>query len=200
MTPQDGALIELARRFGVATEYDDWVGHRVDVPEHDPDRGARCARRPGRGGRRPRRRARAPRPRALEPGAAAHHRRARRHRNRVLGARHPRRPRRRLWMRLEDGTVRAGIRQLDNYTPPIRSRRPDGRRGHLRAARRPAAGLSPAAPAQRRPREPARRSSSLPPWLGLPAAARRPPGVGPGHPALQRPVRADPGASAISPT
>ena len=34
MTSQDAALVELARRFGVATEYDDWVGQRIDVPEH----------------------------------------------------------------------------------------------------------------------------------------------------------------------
>ncbi len=38
-----------------------------------------------------------------------------------------------------------------------------------------------------------------PAWLGLPRAARRAPRLGAGHPALQRPLRRTPGASAISP-
>ncbi len=117
MTPQDGALIELARRFGVATEYDDWVGHRVDVPEQTliavlgalgvpaaaaDDRAAALARHD-----------REHWSRALPPtivgragietafwvhvthGDAAH-----------------------VWVRLEDGTERSGIRQLDNFTAP----------------------------------------------------------------------------------
>ena len=117
MTPQDGALIELARRFGVATEYDDWVGHRVDVPEQTliavlgalgvpaaaaDDRAVALARHD-----------REHWSRALPPtivgragtetafwvhvthGDAAH-----------------------VWVRLEDGTERSGIRQLDNFTAP----------------------------------------------------------------------------------
>ena len=117
MTPQDGALIELARRFGVATEYDDWVGHRVDVPEQTliavlgalgvpaaaaDDRAVALARHD-----------REHWSRALPPtivgragietafwvhvthGDAAH-----------------------VWVRLDDGTERSGIRQLDNFTAP----------------------------------------------------------------------------------
>ena len=71
---------------------------------------------------------------------------------------------------------------------PIRSRRPAGRRGHLRAARRPAAGLSPAARASRlvRGQHTADRHPGL---AGAAAAARRQADLGPGHPALQRAVR-----------
>ena len=34
MTELDTSLVELARRCGVATEYDDWTGRRVGVSEH----------------------------------------------------------------------------------------------------------------------------------------------------------------------
>ncbi len=117
MTDQDATLIELARRFGVATEYDDWVGQRVNVPERSliavlgalgvpattaEDRAAALISRD-----------RDYWSRALPPtivgragtetafwvhvthGDAAH-----------------------VWVRLEDGAVRSGIRQLDNFTPP----------------------------------------------------------------------------------
>lgn len=33
MTELAPSLVELARRFGVATEYEDWTGRRVLVPE-----------------------------------------------------------------------------------------------------------------------------------------------------------------------
>jgi len=117
MTSQDAALVELARRFGVATEYDDWVGQRMSVPEHtliaalgalgvqtatSDERAAALVSHD-----------REYWSRALPPtivgragteaafwvhvtdGDAAH-----------------------VWVRLEDGTVRSGVRQLDNFTPP----------------------------------------------------------------------------------
>jgi len=110
-------LIELARRLGVATEYHDWVGHLVSVPEHTlvavlgalgvpaataEERIAALVAYD-----------RAYWSRPLPPvivgragtetavwvhvthGDAAH-----------------------VWMRLEDGTVRSGVRQLENFTPP----------------------------------------------------------------------------------
>ena len=33
MTELAPSLVELARRFGIATEYEDWTGRRVLVPE-----------------------------------------------------------------------------------------------------------------------------------------------------------------------
>src|SRR6478752_3990599 len=117
MTSQDAALVELAHRFGVATEYDDWVGQRIDVPEptliavlgalgvpaatsddraaalvsHDRDHWSRAL--PSTIV------ARAGTEAAfwvhVTDGDAAH-----------------------VWVRLEDGTVRSGLRQLDNFTPP----------------------------------------------------------------------------------
>jgi 4-alpha-glucanotransferase len=33
MTELTPTLIELARRFGIATEYEDWAGRRVVIPE-----------------------------------------------------------------------------------------------------------------------------------------------------------------------
>jgi 4-alpha-glucanotransferase len=113
----DAALAELARRFGVAVEYDDWVGHRVEVPEHtlisildalgvaaetaeqrsaalsDHDRFFWSRSLPPtivtRSG------AEATFWVHVTHGEAAH-----------------------VWIRLEDGSVRAGVRQLDNFTPP----------------------------------------------------------------------------------
>jgi len=117
MTEQKADLIELARRFGVATDYTDWTGRWVQVgdatliavldalgvPAHTAeDRAAALTEHD-----------RTYWSRALPPtvvgragtettlwvhvthGAAAH-----------------------VWVRLEDGTVRSGVRQLDNFTPP----------------------------------------------------------------------------------
>ena len=41
MTELAPSLVELARRFGIATEYEDWTGRRVLVPEDDAGGGAR---------------------------------------------------------------------------------------------------------------------------------------------------------------
>jgi len=112
------SLGELARRYGVATEYDDWGGRHVDVPERTlvavlAALGVAAA--------------------TEEERAAAHVALDREHWARCLpptivgragvassfwvhvthgdpvG----------LWIRLEDGSVRAGLPQLENHTPPF---------------------------------------------------------------------------------
>jgi 4-alpha-glucanotransferase len=118
MTEPDQTLIELARRFKVSTEYNDWTGRRIDVPESTlvavlgalgvaavtaQERSAALLAHD-----------RAHWSKSLPPtivgrrgtetafwvhvthGAAAH-----------------------VWVRFEDGTVRSGVRQLDNFTPPF---------------------------------------------------------------------------------
>ncbi|WP_123027233.1 4-alpha-glucanotransferase [Mycolicibacterium stellerae] len=114
-TPQ--SLGELARRYGVATEYEDWTGRHVDVPEttlvsvlaalgvpaatedervaalasHDRDYWSR----------------------ALPPTIVA---RAGSDSSFWVHVTHGDPVG--LWIRLEDGSVRAGMRQLENHTPP----------------------------------------------------------------------------------
>ena len=93
----------------------------------------------------------------------------------------------RLWIRLEDGSVRTGLRQLENNRAPYDL---DGRlvgEATLRTARRPAAGISRAAPSGRlvRHQHPRRR---LPRVAGAARPAGPKPGMGPGHPAVQRPL------------
>ena len=118
MTQQDSALTELARRHGVATEYDDWLGQRVVVAEHTLI-GVLAALGVPAGDAEQRTQSliahdHAHWARALPStivgrvgtettfwvhvthGAAAH-----------------------VWVRLEDGTVRSGLRQLENFTPPF---------------------------------------------------------------------------------
>ena len=111
------SLGELARRYGVATEYEDWTGRHVDVPEttlvavlaalgvpaatedertaalvtHDRDYWSR----------------------ALPPAIVA---RAGSDSSFWVHVTHGDPVG--LWIRLEDGSVRAGMRQLENYTPP----------------------------------------------------------------------------------
>ncbi len=117
MAELSATLVELARRHGVATEYEDWTGRHVDVPETtlvavlaalgvpaatEEDRAAALVAHD-----------RDYWGRALPPTIVG----------RVdtessfwvhvthgdpVG----------LWIRLEDGSVRAGLRQLENYTPP----------------------------------------------------------------------------------
>ena len=117
MTEQQAGLTDLARRFGVATEYTDWTGRWVSVGEDtliavlaalgvpaatEDERAAALTAHD-----------RQYWSRALPPtvvgragvettlwvhvthGSAAH-----------------------VWLRLEDGTVRSGVRQIDNFTPP----------------------------------------------------------------------------------
>ncbi|MDT5007547.1 MAG: 4-alpha-glucanotransferase [Mycobacterium sp.] len=111
------SLGELARRYGVATEYEDWTGRHVDVPEttlvsvlaalgvpaateddraaaldtHDRDYWSR----------------------ALPPTIVA---RADSDSSFWVHVTHGDPVG--LWIRLEDGSVRAGMRQLENHTPP----------------------------------------------------------------------------------
>jgi 4-alpha-glucanotransferase len=111
------SLGELARRYGVATEFQDWTGRHVDVPEatlvavlaalgvraatederaaalaeHDRDHWAR----------------------SLPPTIVA---RADSEASFWVHVTHGEPVG--LWIRLEDGSVRAGLRQLENHTPP----------------------------------------------------------------------------------
>ncbi|BBZ33444.1 4-alpha-glucanotransferase [Mycolicibacterium confluentis] len=118
MTPPDTALLDLASRHGVATEFDDWTGRRVPVAAETliavlsalgvpASTAAECDEAL-------RKVDRARWARSLPPtivstaggetafwvhvthGDPAH-----------------------LWIRLEDGTVRSGLRQLENLTPPF---------------------------------------------------------------------------------
>ncbi len=118
------SLLELAGRFGISTAYEDWSGRRVDVPESTviavlAALGVDAA------------------DEAQRNAALAAHDRA--HWSRALpptildqaGAQttfwvhvtdgQPAE----VWLELEDGTVRTGIRQVDNFTPPFEL---DGRR------------------------------------------------------------------------
>ena len=118
------SLVELAGRFGIATDYDDWSGRRVGVPEStliavlaalgipaadEAERNAaRAAHERGHWSR------------ALPPtivGQAGTQSTFWVHVTHGQPAE--------VWVVLEDGTVRTGIRQVDNFTPPFDL---DGRR------------------------------------------------------------------------
>lgn len=118
MTELAPSLIELARRYGIATEYEDWTGRRVRVSETTLK--AVLA--------------------ALGVAAGDEHQR-----NVALAAKLRSHWARRLpativgrsgeqirfwahvthgdpaevWLELEDGTVRGGVEQVDNFTPPF---------------------------------------------------------------------------------
>jgi 4-alpha-glucanotransferase len=118
MTELAPSLVELARRFGIATEYDDWTGRRVLVPEHTLV--AVLA--------------------ALGVAAGTEQ-----ERNVALTAQRRSYWQRRMpativgrtgeqirfwvhvthgdpaevWLQLEDGTVRGGVAQVDNFTQPF---------------------------------------------------------------------------------
>jgi 4-alpha-glucanotransferase len=112
------SLVELAVRFGIATDYEDWTRRRVDVPENTlvavlAALGVAAATEPERS------------------AALTAHDRA--YWSRPLPATivgragtqapfwvhvthgHPAE----VWLQLEDGTVRAGIRQADNFATPF---------------------------------------------------------------------------------
>ena len=146
MTDLPESLVELARRYGVATEYDDWTGRHVTVAEstlvgvldalgvpaateyrraaalaeHDHDHWSR----------------------SLPPvivgrfGATSSFWVHVTHGDPV-----------RLWIRLEDGSRPDRSASTGKQQGPLRSRRPTRRRGQLRTARRPAAGVPRTAPA-----------------------------------------------------
>ena len=112
------SLVELAGRFGIATDYDDWSGRRVGVPEStliavlaalgipaadEAERNAaRAAHERGHWSR------------ALPPtilGQAGTQTTFWVHVTHGQPAE--------VWVVLEDGSVRTGIRQVDNFTPPF---------------------------------------------------------------------------------
>jgi 4-alpha-glucanotransferase len=118
MTDLDPTLAELAHRCGVAAEYHDWTGRSVPVPEHTLVAVLGALGLP----------AETADERAL---ALVEHKRqhwAKALPPTIVGragtetsfwvhvthgdAAH-------VWVRLEDGTVRSGVRQLDNFTPPF---------------------------------------------------------------------------------
>jgi 4-alpha-glucanotransferase len=118
MTELAPSLVELAGRFGIATVYDDWTGRRLSVPEStlvavlaalgvtaatEPERSTALTGHD---------RAYWSRPvpativgRAGTPTSFWVH----------VTHGHPAE----VWLQLEDGTVRTGIRQVDNFTTPF---------------------------------------------------------------------------------
>jgi 4-alpha-glucanotransferase len=118
MNSQAPSLAELAGRFGIATEYQDWSGRRIEVPESTllavlAAFGVAAATESER-----------------TAAQTAHDRRywSRALPPTILGRPgapttfwvhvthgHPAE----VWLQLEDGTVRTGIRQVDNFTAPF---------------------------------------------------------------------------------
>ena len=184
--PPSPALAELAQAYGVSTGVLGLARPARASSRRDDPRGA--------GGLRHRRHRRT---NAVEAALAANRDRAWR---RVLPpvVVHRRGPARRstctshdgdpveVWVELEDGGRRRPAPGSTRWVPPRDGRRRAGRRGDVRAARRPAAGLAPAARRRRRGRTSTRRWSSPPRRLALPAAARATAAWGLADPALQR--------------
>lgn len=118
MTQPDPSLSDLARRFGVATEYHDWTGRYVAVStatlvavlaalgvdaSSEQGRAAALADTDRRYWSRP-----------LPPTIVG---RADQETSFWVHVHHG--DPAHVWVRLEDGTVRTGIRQADNFTPPF---------------------------------------------------------------------------------
>ncbi|MGA9490159.1 MAG: 4-alpha-glucanotransferase [Mycobacterium sp.] len=118
MTQLPPSLTELASRFGIATDYEDWSGRRIDVPEStlvavlaacgvpaatEPERAAALTAQ-----------ARAYWSRALPPTILG---RAGAPTSFWVHVTHGQPAE--VWVRLEDGTVRTGIRQVDNFAAPF---------------------------------------------------------------------------------
>jgi 4-alpha-glucanotransferase len=124
MSQMAPSLVELAGRFGISTAYEDWSGRRIDVPERTliavlAALGVEAA---GEAERNAARAAheRAHWSRALPPtilGQAGSQTTFWVHVTDGQPAE--------VWLQLEDGTVRTGIPQVDNFTPPFDL---DGRR------------------------------------------------------------------------
>jgi 4-alpha-glucanotransferase len=118
MTEPDPSLVELAHRYGIATEYDDWTGRRVTIPETtliavlaalgidagtEQDRdGALLAQLRSYWARQ------LP---ATIVGRAGAQTKFWVHVTHGDPAE--------VWLELEDGTVRGGVQQVDNLTPPF---------------------------------------------------------------------------------
>lgn len=118
MTELAPSLVELARRFGVATEYEDWTGRRVLVPEAtlvavlaalDVTAGTEQQRNAALTAQLRTYWAR-PMP-ATIVGRTGEQTRFWVHVTHGDPAE--------VWLQLEDGTVRGGVRQVDNFTPPF---------------------------------------------------------------------------------
>ncbi|OBF56169.1 4-alpha-glucanotransferase [Mycobacterium sp. 852002-50816_SCH5313054-b] len=112
------SLVELARRFGIATEYEDWTGRPVPVPaqtlvavlaalgveagtEQERNAALTAHRRAYWQRRMP----------ATIVGRAGEQIRFWAHVTHGDPAE--------VWLQLEDGTVRGGVQQVDNFTPPF---------------------------------------------------------------------------------
>lgn len=118
MTELAPSLIELARRHGIATDYEDWTGRRVRVSEAtlkavlgslgvaaDTEQERNVALTAKLRSHWARRLPATIVGRAGEPIRFWAH----------VTHGHPAE----VWLQLEDGTVRAGVEQLDNFTPPF---------------------------------------------------------------------------------
>lgn len=118
MTQTAPSLVELARRLGVATEYEDWTGRRVPVAESTVVAVlAACGLTAG---------TEAERGAALDaqdraywsrPLPATIVERAGDHTSFWVHVPHGQPAE--VWLQLEDGTIRDGLRQVDNFTPPF---------------------------------------------------------------------------------
>ncbi|MET0698261.1 MAG: 4-alpha-glucanotransferase [Mycobacterium sp.] len=117
MTDLDPTLAELAQRCGVATEYHDWTGRGVSVPEHTlvavlgalgfaadtaDDRAAALVTHERTNWAKPL-------PPTIVGRAGA---------ETTFWVHVTDGDPAQVWVRLEDGTVRSDVRQLDNFTPP----------------------------------------------------------------------------------
>jgi 4-alpha-glucanotransferase len=118
MTELAPSLVELARRFGIATEYEDWTGRRVPVPEATLV--AVLAAVGVAAGTEQERNA------ALTAQLRSYW--ARRMPATIVGrtgepirfwAHVTHGDPAEVWLQLEDGTLRGGVQQVDNFTPPF---------------------------------------------------------------------------------
>ena len=118
MTELAPSLAELARRYGIAAEYDDWSGRRVAIPEAtivavlaalgvaavtERDRGDAIAASE-----------RSDWARALPPTVVGHTGGPT-----TFWAHVPHGDPAEVWVALEDGTIRGDLHQIDNFTPPF---------------------------------------------------------------------------------
>ncbi len=118
MSQMAPSLVELAGRFGISTAYEDWSGRRVDVPESTlisvlaalgVDAADEAKRNLARAAHEKAHWSRALPPTIIAQAGApttfwvhvTHGRPAE------------------VWLQLEDGSVRTGIPQVDNFTPPF---------------------------------------------------------------------------------
>ncbi len=118
MTELAPSLVELARRYGIATEYEDWTGRRVPVPESTVV-AVLAALGVAAGDEQERNVAlvtqlRSYWARPLPPTIVARTGAQTKFWVHVTHGAPAE-----VWLELEDGTVRDGVRQVDNFTPPF---------------------------------------------------------------------------------